>query len=80
MSDIRAQRLVKDDHMKSPSSHTAVSTPIMASTSPLLPNPKVAKHWAKRYRTEIAASSSSVLSTFFAVSERAQLKESVGDE
>lgn len=32
------------------------------------PSPRQAKHWAKQYRTEIAASSSSVLSTFVAVS------------
>lgn len=32
------------------------------------PSPRQAKHWAKKYRTEIAASSSSVLSTFVAVS------------
>ncbi|MCJ1355089.1 MAG: hypothetical protein MMC33_005080 [Icmadophila ericetorum] len=67
MSDIRiTQRLIKDDNMKSP---TPTASPIMATTSPLLPNPKLVKHWAKRYRTEIAASSSSVLSTFFAVSD-----------
>ncbi|KAL8718762.1 MAG: hypothetical protein Q9225_004142 [Loekoesia sp. 1 TL-2023] len=38
------------------------------TTSPLIPSPQQRKHWAKQYRTEIAASSSSVLSTFAAVS------------
>ena len=33
----------------------------------LTPSPQEAKHWAKQYRTEIAAGSSSVLSTFAAV-------------
>ncbi|KAL8812632.1 MAG: hypothetical protein Q9200_000891 [Gallowayella weberi] len=37
-------------------------------SSALLPNPHQRKHWAKQYRTEIAASSSSLLSTFAAVS------------
>ncbi|KAL9004468.1 MAG: hypothetical protein Q9188_002721 [Gyalolechia gomerana] len=37
-----------------------------AITSPLIPSPQQRKHWAKQYRTEIAASSSSLLSTFAA--------------
>ncbi|KAL8938872.1 MAG: hypothetical protein Q9211_003008 [Gyalolechia sp. 1 TL-2023] len=37
-----------------------------AITSPFIPNPQQRKHWAKQYRTEIAASSSSLLSTFAA--------------
>lgn len=40
-----------------------------AVTSPLIPSPQQRKHWAKQYRTEIAASSSSLLSTFAAVSQ-----------
>ncbi len=41
------------------------------------PSPQQAKHWAKRYRTEIAASSSSVLSTFVAVSQPSLAQRSV---
>ncbi|KAL8734947.1 MAG: hypothetical protein Q9181_003015 [Wetmoreana brouardii] len=37
--------------------------------SPLIPNSQQRKHWAKQYRTEIAASSSSILSTFAASSD-----------
>ena len=40
----------------------------MSNVPPIIPPAGVAKHWAKKYRTEIAASSSSVLSTFVAVS------------
>ncbi|MCJ1361701.1 hypothetical protein MMC16_000801 [Acarospora aff. strigata] len=39
----------------------------------MAPSPQQAKHWAKQYRTEIAASSSSVLSTFVAVGALAPL-------
>lgn len=46
----------------------AVQPPNIPIISPLLPNPQQRKHWAKQYRTEIAASSSSLLSTFAAVS------------
>ncbi|MCJ1475338.1 hypothetical protein MMC13_004000 [Lambiella insularis] len=35
----------------------------MAKVSPIIQNPEQAKHWAKRYRTEIAASVSTLLST-----------------
>ncbi len=35
---------------------------------PIVPIIQQRKHWAKKYRTEIAASGSSVLSTFVAVS------------
>lgn len=40
----------------------------MSKVSPLAATPRQARHWAKQYRTEIAAGSSSVLSTFSAVS------------
>lgn len=40
----------------------------MSKVSPLVATPRQARHWAKQYRTEIAAGSSSVLSTFSAVS------------
>ena len=43
--------------------------PEMSKISPIAPTTKQAKHWAKQYRTEIAASTSSVLSTFVAVSQ-----------
>ncbi|KAL9584156.1 MAG: hypothetical protein Q9212_002291 [Teloschistes hypoglaucus] len=42
--------------------------PGLPTSSPLIPSPQQRKHWAKQYRTEIAASSSSILSTFAAVS------------
>ncbi|KAL8652852.1 MAG: hypothetical protein Q9226_004087 [Calogaya cf. arnoldii] len=38
----------------------------MPKTAALIPNTQRRKHWAKQYRTEIAASSSSLLSTFAA--------------
>ncbi|KAL8725522.1 MAG: hypothetical protein Q9166_007308 [cf. Caloplaca sp. 2 TL-2023] len=38
----------------------------MPKTSALVPSRRQRKHWAKQYRTEIAASSSSLLSTFAA--------------
>lgn len=40
----------------------------MSEVSPLVVVPRQARHWAKQYRTEIAAGSSSILSTFSAVS------------
>ncbi|KAL8914800.1 MAG: hypothetical protein Q9171_000636 [Xanthocarpia ochracea] len=40
--------------------------PNLLNPSALIPNPQRRKHWAKQYRTEIAASSSSLLSTFAA--------------
>lgn len=42
--------------------------PEMSKLSPLAPTPRQTKHWAKQYRTSIATLSSSVLSTFVAVS------------
>lgn len=39
-----------------------------SSISPLVVTPRQARHWAKQYRTEIAAGTSSILSTFSAVS------------
>lgn len=41
--------------------------PEMSTISLIGPSQQQAKHWAKKYRTEIAASSSSVFSTFIAV-------------
>lgn len=38
----------------------------MLTSSPLVPSTKQTKHWAKKWRTEIASSSSSVLSTLIA--------------
>ncbi|KAL8962576.1 MAG: hypothetical protein Q9193_001034 [Seirophora villosa] len=43
-----------------------IQHPNMPIHSPVLPTPQQRKHWAKQYRTEIAASSSSLLSTFAA--------------
>ena len=46
----------------------ATEKPEMSEVSPLVVAPRQARHWAKQYRTEIAAGSSSILSTFSAVS------------
>ena len=51
-----------------PENQTVVDNPDTPKMSSIAPSSKQAKHWAKQYRTEIAASSSSVLSTFVAVS------------
>ena len=51
-----------------PEKPTVVDSPDTPKMSSITPSSKQAKHWAKQYRTEIAASSSSVLSTFVAVS------------
>ena len=61
--DAKNRRIRDDESTKSPGPH-----PGMSGMSPIVPTPPQAKHWAKQYRTEIAASSSSVLSTFVAVS------------
>ena len=42
--------------------------PEKSTILPIVPIIQQRKHWAKKYRTEIAASGSSVLSTFVAVS------------
>ncbi|KAI4252365.1 MAG: hypothetical protein LQ352_004328 [Teloschistes flavicans] len=54
-----------DDSAQKPVIQTPACLP---TSSPLIPTPQQRKHWAKQYRTEIAASSSSILSTFAAVS------------
>ena len=46
---------------------SASYAPETSKMSAIVPSTKQAKHWAKQYRTEIAASSSSILSTFVAV-------------
>ncbi|KAL8644211.1 MAG: hypothetical protein Q9210_007368, partial [Variospora velana] len=43
-----------------------IQHPNMPIHSPILPSPQQRKHWAKHYRTEIAASTSSLLSTYAA--------------
>ena len=48
--------------------------PDESTVSPVLPIIQHRKHWAKKYRTEIAASGSSVLSTFVAVGRIYALK------
>ena len=45
----------------------------MSNTTPLAPSQAQARHWAKHYRTEIAASSSTVLATFVSVRTRSLL-------
>lgn len=45
----------------------ATEKPEMSKVSPLVVAPRQARHWAKQYRTEIAAGTSSILSTFSAV-------------
>ena len=62
MSDMKSDGLANEKVLKAP-----VEAPKMSTVSPLAPSPDQARHWAKKYRTEIAASSSSVLSTFVAV-------------
>lgn len=63
-----ADPLPRRDDGDNPSKNPLSGTPDMSRLSPLAPTPGQAKHWAKHYRTEIAACSSSVLSTFVAVS------------
>lgn len=50
-----------------PPKKTSTENPGMSKLSPLTPTSQQAILWAKYYRTAIAAGSSSVLSTFFAV-------------
>lgn len=51
-----------------PSKELAAEKLEASTVSPLTPVPRQAtKHWAKQYRTELAAGSSSVFSTFTAV-------------
>ena len=61
MPDLHRQ--LDDDGSKKPLSDDLSKS----KRSPLTPSSQQAKHWAKKYRTEIAAGSSSVLSTFAAV-------------
>lgn len=60
---------VRNDGDGSPQK-SAVQHPTLPIASPLFPNPQQRKHWAKHYRTEIAASTSSLFSTFAAVRKR----------
>ncbi|KAL9056977.1 MAG: hypothetical protein Q9206_002542 [Seirophora lacunosa] len=57
-------------HLRTEGDHSppkpVIQHPNMPIHSPVLPTPQQRKHWAKQYRTEIAASSSSLLSTFAA--------------
>lgn len=71
MPGLRQERGDGDDSSKKP----VVQHPTLPKTSPLIPNSQQRKHWAKQYRTEIAASTSSVLSTFAAVSDRSLQKD-----
>lgn len=64
MTDLHSRRNEGDEP-----SMTTVQKPEISNIMPLGPTPGQAKHWAKIYRTEIAACSSSILSTFLAVSK-----------
>lgn len=64
MTDLHSRRNEGDEP-----SITTVQKPEFSNIMPLGPTPGQAKHWAKIYRTEIAACSSSILSTFLAVSK-----------
>ncbi|CAO1600686.1 hypothetical protein XANCAGTX0491_004369 [Xanthoria calcicola] len=55
----------QDSHGKGPIQTPRAQAPIHSAAA-LIPNSPRRKHWAKQYRTEIAASSSSLLSTFAA--------------
>ena len=57
----------RNDGDNKPSQLSIVKHAERSRISPLAPTPGQARHWAKVYRTEIAAGSSSVLSTFVAV-------------
>lgn len=48
--------------------HGGIDEQKLSEASKLKPEGNKQKKWAKRYRTEIAASSASILSTFAAVS------------
>ncbi|KAL8712561.1 MAG: hypothetical protein Q9220_003092 [cf. Caloplaca sp. 1 TL-2023] len=74
MSEVHKQRSNGEDSPQKPVLHPPPPTP---RSSPLLPNPQQRKHWAKQYRTEIAASSSSLLSTIAAVSRDHPVLQSI---
>lgn len=59
MANVERRHNGGDGPAKDPDKSTAI---------PTIPTIQQRKHWAKNYRTEIAASGSSVLSTFVAVS------------
>ncbi|KAI4280847.1 MAG: hypothetical protein L6R38_004123 [Xanthoria sp. 2 TBL-2021] len=56
----------QDSHGEGPIQKPRAQPPIQSAAAALVPNSQRRKHWAKQYRTEIAASSSSLLSTFAA--------------
>ncbi len=58
MADVERRHNGGDGPSKDPEQSTAL---------PIIPTIQQRKHWAKKYRTELAASGSSVLSTFVAV-------------
>lgn len=68
MTDLHSRRNEGDEPSK-----TTVQKPELSNIMSLGPTPGQAKHWAKIYRTEIAACSSSILSTFLAVSEDGEM-------
>lgn len=68
MTDLHSRRNEGDEP-----SETTIPKPEISKIMPLGPTPGQAKHWAKIYRTEIAACSSSILSTFLAVSRDGEM-------
>ncbi|KAL9035818.1 MAG: hypothetical protein Q9180_004645 [Flavoplaca navasiana] len=56
----------QDSHGEGSLQKSRAQSPALPTNAALIPNPQQRKHWAKQYRTEIAASSSSLLSTFAA--------------
>lgn len=64
MAGLQPRRSEGNEPTKKPSTEK----PEMSKLSPLAPTSQQAKLWAKYYRTAIAAGSSSILSTFVAVS------------
>ena len=63
MSDLERHRRLEHNSLK-----TTVEPAKMSNISPIAPSHKEMKHWAKAHRTEIAASSSSLLASVVAVS------------
>ena len=63
MPNLEKRRAGDDDFPKKPVLEST-TTPLASS---LVPNPQQRRHWAKKYRTEIAASTGSIIGTFAAV-------------
>jgi len=61
MSHVKGPAVDHDDHFNSLSNPSTMSTKTGNST--MGPSPEIAKHWMKRYRTQIAASTSTLIAT-----------------